>query len=67
MALSPKEGLQAMAHLNIPQDRAKKILETLEDELSTHDYQLIREIFEDSIRLGIVTIVQSDRDIPPEP
>jgi predicted unusual protein kinase regulating ubiquinone biosynthesis (AarF/ABC1/UbiB family) len=55
-----------MAHLNIPQDKAKEILETLEDELSPHDWRLIREIFDDSIRRGIVTIVQNDRDIPPE-
>jgi hypothetical protein len=53
-----------MAHLNIPPDKAKRILETLEDELPPHDYQLIREIFEDSIRLGIVTM--NDHDVPPE-
>ena len=57
-----------MARLNIPRDKANKILETLEDELSPHDWQLIREIFDDSVRLGIVKIVpeHSDRDVPPE-
>jgi hypothetical protein len=67
MALSSEKGLQEMVKkLKVSPEKAKEILETLEDELSPHDWQLIKEIFEDSIRLGIVTIVQNDRDVPPE-
>jgi predicted unusual protein kinase regulating ubiquinone biosynthesis (AarF/ABC1/UbiB family) len=42
--------------LKVSPDKAKEILQTLEDELPPHDWQLIKEIFEDSIRLGIVEI-----------
>ena len=42
--------------LKVSPEKAKEILRTLEDELSPHDWQLIKEIFEDSIRLGIVEI-----------
>jgi len=42
--------------LKVPPEKAKEILQTLEDELPPHDWQLIKEIFEDSIRLGIVEI-----------
>ena len=42
--------------LKVPPEKAKEILQKLEDELPPHDWQLIKEIFEDSIRLGLVEI-----------
>ena len=42
--------------MKVSPEKAKKILQTLEDELPPHDWQLIKAIFEDSIRLGIVEI-----------
>lgn len=42
--------------LKVSPEKAKEILQKLENELTPHDWHLIKEIFEDSIRLGIVEI-----------
>lgn len=51
------------AELKVSLRRKEAILDTLKKDLNPHDWQIVKEILEDSIRRGIVTIAD---DAPPE-
>lgn len=43
--------------LKVPPEKVKEVLERLEDDtLTPDDYRVIKEIFEDAIRIGLVKI-----------
>jgi hypothetical protein len=48
--------------LKMSPEKARKILETLKYDLTPHDWQIVKEILEDSMRWGIVKI----DDAPPQ-